>query len=208
MTANNATFGDTWHNVRKSLVVIYRYAPAVAIAQEGQKLCISPPGYIAELTIIGATYGLGCVTDKTRTILGSSKHLVVTANNATFGDTWHGVKKSLTVVYQYEGHPTAVAIAQEGQKLCISPPRHASVRGYERPSKFCVIGAAYGLADVTVKANSQISNDKLKICANNRTFSDSWHGIVKSFVAVFDNGDGQPYMVIVSEGRHVSVSAQ
>ena len=161
------------------------------------------------MTIIGSAYGLGCRTEKMREIQGNSNQVVVTANNATFGDTWPGNKKSLVVVYQYTGYNPMVAIAPEGQQLVIYPPDYAPQKAQSNASvALHILGAAYGLGDVTTKANSLISNDKLEITANNSNFPDSWHGVKKSFVAVFQNEEGRPYMLIVKEDTYISVSSQ
>ena len=164
---------------------------------------------MAQLTILGAAYGLGCRTEKMRDIQGNSNQVVVTANNATFGDTWHGNKKSLVVVYQYTGYNPMVAIAPEGQQLTISPPGFAVQQAQKAPSDaFRTLGAAYGLGDVTTKTNSLISSNTLEITANNSIFPDSWKGEKKSFVAVFQNEGCRPYMVVIKEDTYISVSSQ
>ena len=80
---------------------------------------------MAELTILGAAYGpVDGPVDVTPKIwsLVKDQKLQVTANNATFSDTWPGVGKSLVIVYSYSGHADQVAIASEGNTIDLSPP--------------------------------------------------------------------------------------
>ena len=164
---------------------------------------------LPELTILGAAYGLGCRTDRVRELQGNSNRIDVVANNDTFGDTWHGRKKSLVIVYQYTGYKPMVAAVKEDERLVISPPDSAAEQAQTSASlPFHILGAAYGPGDVTARANSLIHNHQLEITANNNTFPDSWHGRKKSFVAVFQNEEGRPYMLIVEEGTYISVSSQ
>ena len=80
---------------------------------------------MAHLTILGAAYGLGDVTGKVRALQYPDK-LIVTANNATFTNTWPNVTKTLVVVYQYDvpGHHPEVSIVEEGKEMQILPPEN------------------------------------------------------------------------------------
>ena len=162
-------------------------------------------GKMADLTILGAAYGLGCKTKQVRSLC-TGNVLNVTANNETFGDTWPGQRKSLVVVYQYTGYSARVAAVKEGEQMHIVPP--GSTAACTRKTQFGILGAAYGVGDVTTRANSLISDGKLEITPDNNLFPDSWHGQIKTFVAVFQDGDSKPYMVITVEGNYLSVSSQ
>ena len=42
-----------------------------------------------------------------------------------------------------------------------------------------ILGAAYGLADVTTKAHALVKNRSLVVTANNHTFGDGWHVLTR-----------------------------
>ncbi|MGD6690762.1 hypothetical protein VWY33_22365, partial [Xanthomonas citri pv. citri] len=120
VAANNATFTDTWPNHAKVLTVVYRYddgATRTVAAKEGATLSVgatefaqadAQAGDIAAtgpvLTIWGASYGPVDVTAKVQGLVQQSDQtLDITANNATFTDTWPNNVKTLVVVASYTG---------------------------------------------------------------------------------------------------------
>lgn len=118
VNADNATFGDTWPNTLKSFTLVYGYGPTdvkTLVVTENAPVLITPP-----LTILGASYGK---TDVTTKVAAAVKYdtLNVAVGNATFGDSWPGVQKALTVVCTYDpAQAPRVVIAVEHTSMVIS----------------------------------------------------------------------------------------
>lgn len=118
--ADNATFGDAWPEHPKSLVVVYRYRgldPRTLTLKEGEEGAIVPP-HGPSLRVLGAAYGPADVTEKVRSLVRGGG-LQVSADNATFGDSWHGVPKTLTLVYSRDGSPPNAVAVPEGKTITI-----------------------------------------------------------------------------------------
>src|SRR5689334_5698364 len=163
ITASNDVFGDTWPGVHKSLTVVYCYddgAARVAVATEGNRLTIGAAEFAQsrpvpapsassqpQLTVWGASYGQADVTGTIRGMISQAKQtLSLTANNATFRDSWPGVTKSFVIVASYTGQvPFVDIVAENGAyNLKFRPPMQ-------------ILSAFWGLADVTAVVQSQIS---------------------------------------------------
>ena len=163
------------------------------------------------LTIHGAAYGLKAVTDQVQQVANAQggTSLTVKASNDVFGDTWYGTKKSLVVVYQYPGEFPRTNVAKEGEEIIIHPdPQSASMAeaSHSKPSTAAtalgLLGAAYGAGDVTEATKKLVKGNSLEITANNDTFHDTWFGVKKTFVGVFQSVG----MIIVMEGTYFSLS--
>ena len=226
-TVNNETFGDTWHGVRKSLVVVYTYAVShdevlTAIVEEGDQCVIHPPrravplspknrmdcshhkqiqlassrqlcGTGQPLVILGAAYGKGNVTQKAKELVSAEGEFNQPASNNVWGDTWHGVPKTLVVVYEYDGLQMLDVVKEnERMHFIASPP-------------MTILGAAYGLADVTSKVSELVRNRSLTATANNSTFSDSWSGIPKTLVVTYQYGEELPTVSAVKENETMEI---
>lgn len=184
--ADNDTWGDSWVTVLKTLVVVYHYGkkeqPFVKIALENQQLDIQATPH---LTILGAAYGLVDVSQKIRSFINNSQTINIIASNQYFGDSWPEINKSLVVVYQYSNEQPQVKIVQENQQLSItySDAPIWSISG--TPGTLIILGAAYGLENVTVKMRGFINNNTISVTATNLIFGDSWVGIRKSLVVVY-----------------------
>ena len=108
-------------------------------------------------------------------------------SSAVWGDSWPGITKSLVVVYQYSELPM-VAISVDGDRMhFIASP---SLR---------ILGAAYGRKDVTEKMKGMVKNRALKAPATDGTFGDSWVGVYKTLVTVYQYGEEQPSLAVVKE---------
>lgn len=64
-----------------------------------------------------------------------------------------------------------------------------------------ILGAVYGRADVTNLLNSRVTNTQalLNEAASNHNFGDSWRGVVKSLVVVYQQEGYDPHVRIVRE---------
>lgn len=205
VTANNATFGDTWKGTEKSLVVVYMYdtqKPGVLILKEGQTGTIAPPAQpvpwspnpVGELTILGAAYGLGDVTTKVDGLV-SDNALTVVANNATFGDTWKGTTKTMVVVYSYNDIPL-IRIVKENETMVV-----------QNPPPLQILGATYGPADVTATVSGQIDPfQEIHLTASNDLFGDTWKGTTKSLAVIYQYGDEQPQTAVVQENHDLNIT--
>jgi hypothetical protein len=126
-----------------------------------------------DLVICGAAYGRADVTEKIRS-LRKDRKLSVKASDDFFGDSWYVVKKSLVVVYKYGSNSAQLQVVEEGETLEITPPsttvsdwmnqklsslsRTTAGTTVSRKDKSTlnlnILGAAYGLSDVTSVAQS------------------------------------------------------
>ena len=205
--ASDAIFGDSWPGKPKTLVVVYEYkgVPSMlSVVKEKQKMyfAVSPP-----LCILGATYGPADRTDEVVSLVKDAA-LNVVASNATFGNTWKEKTKTLVVMYRYGNEKPAVKIAKQNERLSIAydPPGGASTYlPPTDPATLNVLGAVYGLGDVTMQVQSLVSGNKLNFIANNKTFGNTWPDKAKTFTLVYQYGRDAPVMKRVKQNKRVTV---
>ncbi|MET0400428.1 MAG: LamG-like jellyroll fold domain-containing protein [Longimicrobiaceae bacterium] len=189
VTADNATFGDGWHRVTKTLVVVYSVdgAPVTRVVQENGAMTTAP------LRILGASYGL---SDYTRAIADRVDALgeLHLANVGTgLPDPWFGHKKSLVVTYRYGGEQPRTVIVPDDQGLQVTyAPGPPAAPPAAAPDALRILGAAYGLADVTADVAGKVRDGRLELQASNTTFGDRWPGVQKTFTVVYQYGGGAP----------------
>lgn len=172
-----------------------------------------------ELIIFGAAYGRADVTGKVRSLREGQK-LSVKASNDVFGDSWVGQRKSLVVVYKY-GYGTSSKVQQqsisEGETLVISPPSKAAIpkdrlslalksgmtmSRQQQSLKLNILGAAYGLANVTAEAQSLVTvNEEFNQQASNAVWGDGWYGVAKTLVIVYGYSEYIFMVDIAGEGE-------
>ena len=202
--ANNATWGEGWKGVTKTLVVVYEYngVPSmVDIAVENNRMYfIASPA----LRILGASYGPADRTEKVISLVKNTA-LEVVADDKTFGDTWPGRAKALVVIYQYGEEKPDVAIARQGRVMNIVYRPGPDYLPPADPTNLDILGAAYGLRDVTAKVRSLIRGNALNFNADNSTLGDNWHSKTKSFTLVYQYGRNQPLQTIAIENSKVKV---
>ena len=203
--ANNATWGDSWRTKTKTLVVVYEYngVPSmVNVAIENNRMYfIASPA----LHILGASYG---PADRTQQVISLVKNaaLKVVADNETFGDTWKTKTKALVVIYQYGEEEPIVAIAEEGLTMnIVYKPGPAHLPPADS-TNLNILGAAYGLGDVTDKVKNLTKGNELDFTADNSTFGDTWYTKTKSFTLVYQYGRNQPLQTITIECGPVKVN--
>jgi len=150
-----------------------------------------------KLNIIVAVYGLKTVTEHVRNLLNEedSQTLSFIVSNRTIGeDGWYGQKKSITILYDYNGGDTQVATAKEGDAITITPGlrRQPKLIGKHVPADnqtLSVLAATYGADDVTYKIRNLISShNTLSFTVNNTLFGDAWYGVAKTLVIVLGSG--------------------
>jgi hypothetical protein len=156
---------------------------------------------------LGAAYGPRDVTGTLNNRITYYQSLSVQASNSIFGDPWRGFRKSLVVVYQQKGYDPSIAIVQE----------HHTVNIYARPElshqpepyrpwwQLRIVGAAYGLADVTGKVRSLVNYQHLNVVASNSVFGDPWRGFRKTLVVVYQHGNGPYKTKIVTEHNRLII---
>ena len=214
-TADNATFGDSWPGVPKTCVIVSSYQGSGAVTDIVLETRASSTMPGADLQILGAGYGRADVTAAVARAVdrqADPNTLDIAAVNGTFGDSWPGVPKTLTVVFRFgsDGAP-AVRTAREGTRLTIGAEDHAKSRAGTSPETCCpnyltLWGASYGPADVTDAAAAGLSSDqKLAFTADNATFGDSWPGVPKSCVVVSSYYPRPPSVAVVTEGQPVAL---
>jgi len=199
--------GDNWPGVQKSLVLIYldvHGTPVTKVFAEGEHAKVS--GF--QLNVLGASYGKANVTDKVRSLVSESK-LNFKVDNATFGDSLPGRPKSFTLVYQYGYSKPDVVIVKEGEMINISPS------GYNQqpwsgvlPGRIGVLGASYGLGNVTPNVASKINNESLNFYCNNQTFGETWQNNAKTFTLVYLDVAQIPQTLVFEENQQVNIIGQ
>ncbi|HEX8366017.1 MAG TPA: hypothetical protein VF603_12125 [Allosphingosinicella sp.] len=209
-TADNATFGDSWPGVRKTCVIVSSYGRAgldTDIVIESAASSTMPGD---DLQILGAAYGKADVTAIVAAAVdrhADPNTLDIAADNATFGDGWPGIPKTLTLVCRFgsDGAPV-VKVAREGERLTIGAADHAASLDNQSPETrspgfLTLWGASYGPADVTDKAGAFCGSDQaLAFTADNGTFGDSWPGVRKACVLVSSYYPQPPVVTIAEEG--------
>jgi hypothetical protein len=204
---NRLAAADPWPGVRKTLAVVFRYGddtrePGTVVAIEYTVLTINPdmaPAQVAGtskrygLHVLGAAYGLGDRTQLARESVDQDA-LRRTADDGTWGDTWPGWPKTLTVVYQIDGGRPLVRAVKQNEPLSLAAPQ--------------ILGAAWGTLDVTDTVATMVRGGALTIPANNGPFADSLPGLAKSLVIVYRLGDQTPRVGIAAEGGAVTLSTQ
>ena len=152
---------------------------------------------LGKLNIIVAVYGLKTVTEKIANLIidGNPQTLDFKVNNQIIGeDGWRGQRKSIMIVYNYDGGDLQVAAAKEDDILSISPdklktPKFISNESNENSDKLSVLAASYGPDDVTYKVRNLISSyNTLSFVVSNSVFGDSWYGVAKILVIVLGSG--------------------
>ena len=162
------------------------------------------------LTILGAAYGKSDVTSKVRAAVRAGS-LTIPVSNDVFGDSFVGNKKSLVIVYRFGNDEPMVIIGQEGQVVTLvqtsADPRYPSPDNLPSQQDFGILGAAYGLADVTEKVQTLFGKGAKDVFADNSVFGDSWPNNKKTLVVVYASPSGNPVVKIAVEGQHVPTSA-
>ena len=159
-----------------------------------------------ELNILGAAFGKADVTDQVRSAVNNDS-LSISASNSVFSDSWYGNKKSLVVVYQYDDYKPTVAVVQENADITITQDS-ATLQTWnpDYSDDFGILGAVYGLADVTQTVQSLVGEGVADISASNTAFNDTWPGTEKSLVVVYLNSSGSSAVNITIEGESLDTS--
>ncbi|HEX5155216.1 MAG TPA: hypothetical protein VFW07_27430 [Parafilimonas sp.] len=145
------------------------------------------------LNIIVAVYGLKTVTEQVKSLLneGDPTTLSFIVSNRVIGeDGWHGQRKSITIIYNYNGGDLQVATAKEGDVISLSPDPGRALKSTANENSAdnrgsSVLAATYGPHDVTHKVKNLISSyNTLLFPVNNILLGDAWHGTEKTLVVV------------------------
>ena len=163
--------------------------------------------YHSDLTILGAAYGTLDVTHTLNERIRYYEALIVNASNTVFGDPWQEVEKSLVVVYKHEGYEPLISVTREHHILNINARQEVSnPTTANHPShKLTIVGAAYGLSEVTSVVRSLVRYEHLDVMASNTVFSDTWVNVVKTLVVVYQYGNGLYRTAIATEGNRLRI---
>lgn len=199
--------GDNWPGVQKTLALVYldvHGTPMTKVYTEGEQVKLN--GY--QLNVLGASYGKANVTDKVRTLVNESK-LNFKVENSVFGDSLPNRAKSFTLVYQYGYSKPDVVIVKEGEMINISPS------GYNQqpwsgvlPGRIGVLGASYGLGNVSANVAAKIQNESLNFYCNNQMFGETWANTFKTFTLVYLDATQTPQTLVFEENQQVNVIGQ
>jgi len=157
------------------------------------------------LLILKAVYGTQDITDNIQSRV-SHNQLDITANNDLAGDSWAGIRKSFVVFYQFKGTRVFTQLVAEGEHILIKYDHslHITASHTDLESETEVIGAVFGLTDVTLACRRLLHTGKNEIHCNNETFGDGWPGISKTFV-IFYRLHGNSHLEIRKEGESVTI---
>ena len=159
---------------------------------------------------MGAVYGRKDVTNLLNSKVTESQTLSnIAPSNGVFGDSWPGVHKTLTVVYKHEGYDPNIVILREHASLNLNIPSRSQGSNAEHiceGNNLKIIGAVYGLADVTYQVQSMVQNNRLEVSARNNVFGDSYGGVVKTLVVVYRFGNEDYKTTFVTEGNTLNIS--
>ena len=161
----------------------------------------------SKLTILGAVYGIGDVTAKAQSLV-SNNSLSVTADNATFGDTFYGVVKTLAIIYQYGNQLPQTVIAPENSEISINYVPTATYCPTSDKNTLTIVGAAYGLGEVTSRMQASVSNGNLTTTANTTNCSygiDTFPGNVKVLTVVYQYGSNAMLVSITQENSSTEI---
>lgn len=204
VVANNSTFGDSWVGVPKTLVVVYTYGdkPLVKVVKENERMTIQ---HNPHLRILGATYGPADVTAVVAGRVDANQELRIMATNDIFRDPWIGHRKALVVVFQYGDELPQTAIVQEGAPLTLTYIPQPHFEAATDPNHLVILGAAYGLGNVTNRIVGLVHDNALLVTADNQTFGDLWPGIVKTLTVVFQFGTGPAKVQVCKENERLGI---
>ena len=162
----------------------------------------------ARLTILGAAYGRSDVSSQVRAAIEGNS-LSIEASNDVLGDSFFGNKKALVIVYQRDNNEPEVLITPEGRIASIvlgmsdsfSQNTHNLRHSRHHSKDSEILGAAYGLADVTQQVQTLVDQGAEEIDAENSVFGDSWPNTKKTLVVVYSSPSGYPKVKIAVEGE-------
>ena len=153
---------------------------------------------LGKLNIIVAIYGLKNVTAQVSSLVkdGIPQTLNFAVTNRVIGeDGWRGQRKSITIVYNYDGGDLQVATAKEGDIVAINPGTIKTLQpvieeAAVNKNGFSVLAASYGLDNVTYRVKKMISPyNTLSFRIDNTLFGDPWHGVAKTLVIVLGHAN-------------------
>jgi hypothetical protein len=188
--ASNGTFGgDPWKGTKKSFVIVYRYLPDTIfmdIRQEDETYTLT---YRPQFSIISAYFANVDVTAQTRSMV-SRRNLsinAVTFSSFNISDPLPHVVKSFVVLYSYGGGGYQMIITKEHTNCNIDFTELQPILPYTPGLQ--VVKAAYGLGDVSGTLSTLLSHTNA-VGVNNATFTDTFQGQTKTFVAWYRFGPG------------------
>jgi len=158
------------------------------------------------LIILLAAYGSGDYTNIARSYVKDNT-LSIAAENAIFTDPWVGYLKTLVIVYQYGDCKPVMQLVQEHETLVITPTAE-NQQPWVRTDTFGlkIIGAAYGITDVTSKVQAKIVNDGLSLTDLDNTLGDGWHGHPETLVICYQYSTDTPQGIVVRTDGSVSLT--
>lgn len=152
------------------------------------------------LQILSAFYGTKDVTASLQKLVDPSTLSLTLSNkggdyNKYFGDSWPGVQKSLSAVYQYTGSKPQVFVSAENtEPVSIQPSTtNVSTGTFPAPSDasgikiLAIVYGRYVIAshDLYATLYKIIKGSKKFDITNNNVGADPWYGVVKSFVVYY-----------------------
>jgi hypothetical protein len=144
-----------------------------------------------KLNIVSAAYGLSDVTARAQQLVTADEEFNEMASNEVWGEGFPGKDKTLVVVYTYSNmYMVDIAISGQRMHFIVSPPLR-------------ILGAAYGVENVSEKVKALVKNRSLSVTVKNSTFGDGWRGKKKTLVVVYQYGDETPTVATAIEDEQL-----
>lgn len=167
-----------------------------------------------KLNIILAVYGLKTITEQIRDLVtdGNIQTLNFTVDNKTIGeDGWRGQRKSITILYNYDGGDLQVEAAKEGDVMLINPDKIKAQRSVNEDvtkgkNKLTILAASYGPQDITDKVRDLIAYSSLSFTIDNAVLGDTWNGVAKTLVLVLGSGNQVKEVKVFAEREFCDIN--
>ncbi len=194
---------------KKILVVVYQYSgiPMISIVKEKKEVhfTISPP-----LFILGAAYGHEVVTNEVQSLV---KHHQLTLTPAEDLPKHTSPKfKSLVMVYQFGSEQPQLFIGdQSGVSVSITYESRTKEVVKVDPNQLLILGAAYGLQDITKKVRSTVFDNELVTSVTDSAMGvvdDEWKMYYKTLVIMHRYGTGPPMVTIKKQGEKIEIQKE
>jgi hypothetical protein len=158
------------------------------------------------LNIYGAFYGTGDVSDKVaKSVVNNS--LSICASNAVFGDPLYKVRKTLVVFYSYGSNTTIFsAVAMENEFITINylPSIHNAPQ-VPIQSLPAILGAIYGVKNVTPEVAMLTAKGTKSIPASNQLLGDGLYGIKKTLCVLYVDSKSATQRQATTEGNSIVI---
>lgn len=193
-----------------NLVVVYQIGDSPPVAQfctNGSRVSIGAP----PLSILGAAFGNCDVTACVAAPVRNGILEIVVDDQLTKPNVVSQPGAALLVVYRYGSGPIQRRLAAYGSRLRISPDQHRAADFVPLPSRpqpgLFILGAAYGLRDVTERARQLGAGDSFSANADDATWVGNEAGVYGWLVVIYQVDGGRALVRTAVPRSSVTIGA-